>query len=228
MKKLLIVMLLMSLILLVIGCGGGPPQTSSFQIEHLYWYGDNIDPGYWTRETVVPPTTIFTSALNFIIKYSGNISYQDIDRIVFTSVDTGIWWRFYPEARHFDTSNQISFLWCYYTDSPHTIPIGEYRAEVFLKGGSTSTSVTATFSAPGSTTTNNIRYLYSENYSFSPPFDYDTLLKRAENISVDKTETGITVNFTSDDPRVYDGFLWFFDTGGNYVGSSIPGDGNNH
>lgn len=218
MRKLLTSALLVLLVFLVIGCGGSSGNPPSFEITHLYWYGESLHPSYTATFGSPDP---FTAALNFDIKYSGDISYSDIEKIIYTSLNTGIHWTLIPETGHVDNSLKIIHLIrCYLSDKLHVIPTGDFRVDVYLKGNSTPKSISKTFGIPGDLSPNGKNYLYSESYAGPYPSDYGPLLKWAQVSSLSKLGTEIKIDFTVNDNNVNDGWLWFYDSNKKYIGNT--------
>jgi hypothetical protein len=102
----------------------------------------------------------------------------------------------------------------------HCIPIGTYNFEVKLTNGYSAVT-SFTVPAPGSTTTQSITHVYTEDLSFSFPLNYTPMLKRAI-ISSGGVYNGntITVNFSSADNLLYSGRLLLYSAAGDMLGIS--------
>ena len=144
------------------------------------------------------------------------MSLSEIDYArVYTPLDT--YWSI--EDHNFDRDEKLfSSLLCYSGVSPHFLPIGKYEVEIKLKGGY-SASYKQTFPAPGSTSTEGNTHVYTEDYVGGPPPTYTPMVKRA-TITGSSIGANVDIDFNVNDGNVYSGWVWFYGSERNYVGSS--------
>jgi hypothetical protein len=72
------------------------------------------------------------------------------------------------------------------------------------------------FFYPGQDTDSGYDDLFSEDFLGTHPADEDMLF-RATGLSGTNNGTTISVDFQVNDPRVYNGYLWFYDSAGEYI-----------
>ena len=218
MKK--IILLSFFCFFLFISCNlasSGDSPNKEIEISQIYWIYENVDYSYWSDG--------FTDATCFAvfgIKYSGdNISYSDIEYAEY-SFDNSKYWSFRLTEENIDSENKrinASDVMHYDGDSPangNVFYIGSMTFEVKLKNGHVAT-YDFTVPAPGSTSTDGNRYVYTEDYTGTVYSNYTPMIKRANILSQSKS-TNISINFNTSDSLFYSGYVWFYDSSETYIG----------
>lgn len=67
------------------------------------------------------------------------------------------------------------------------------------------------------TITNSKEIVYTENFTDTVTEVHTPIIKRAINVSGSKAES-ISVSFDLNDPLLFNGYIWFYDIEGSYVG----------
>lgn len=197
------------------GGGGGGDSGLKINITNVGWIIENIDESFWSSS---PGTTCF---YDWFVRYEGdNISQSDIQSArIYPLINSNYYWNLIPDPYFFDGTNKIIGGWArwYWGSENHVAPIGNFRVEIILTNGYT-TTYNVSFPAPGSTSTNGFNYVYTENIP-SPGAVYTPMIHRATIVSYSKT-TGINIVFNVNDPLVYSGYVSFHDSDGDWVGST--------
>ncbi len=221
MKKIniLISIVLLSFILFFITCDPIIEYNDkSITITGLGWYIENIDSTFWTG-TPLSAHCFY----DFFIQYDGNISLGDIEYARVYVVSDNYYWTIPLTPEYFNSQDKVIGGWYRFYDGTNgnILPIGDLRAVVKIKKGKTSSFV-KTIPAPGSSTTNGKQYVYTpEDYStgsssYTPMIRRATIGIRTINIMTQAME----INFTVNDNLVYSGYVFLYDTNGDYVGYS--------
>jgi hypothetical protein len=203
---------------LVAGCGRSSSSAlpgPSLTITSLGWAEESIDPSYWTT---APPNGQ-TAFYDFWIHYSGDIAYSDI-QYARVYLPGGSYWNIATRPQLFDGTKRVIGGWNrWYSTQTNFLPIGSLQVEVKLTDG-TDAQFTAFIPAPGSTTAGTYTTMHSED-AISPPPWSAPMLPRA-TLGPTQTLTAATqtlsVTFSAVDPNVHDGYVWFFDASGAFVG----------
>jgi hypothetical protein len=219
-RSILIGIIPIAATLLLAGCP--EPDTRSIEITGVGWICENIDQSYW----VSPPSPTRTQFMNFQIYYSGSdIEASDIETAIFRCQGVSGYWSFNLDPSNVDTTAKIIGVGGdrFYSSSLSTngsvCPIGPTTFEVTLKNGSVSNFV-LTVPPPNSDTWTTQTCVYNEDYTGSILSGYVPMLERAAVSSRNKTGTTATIQFTANDPTLFSGYVWFYDSSGNYVGRS--------
>jgi hypothetical protein len=203
---------------LAAACGGSAaaPPAPTVTITSLGWIEENIDPSFWSS----PPGSGQTAFYDFWIHYSGNIAFTDIQsaRVYLPS---GSYWTLSKDQQFFDAANRTIGGYGRWFDNTQldVLPIGFLVVEVKLVNG-TSSTYAATIPAPGSLTAAPYTIMNSEDVT-PPPGTSAPMVRRASagaTNTVDLAAQAITITFSVTDPKVHDGFVWFFDAANNYLG----------
>lgn len=205
--------------LLLFGCGGSsgsPPPLPSVTITGLGWLEENIDLSFWQA----PPPGGETAFYDFWIHYAGNITFADV-QYARVYLPNGHYWTISRDSTFFDATNQRIGgygLW-YDSANPGLLPIGPLQVEVKLNDGVDAT-YTATIPAPASTTAGSYTTMHTEDI-LTPPPNSAPMVARA-TVGPTNTLTSatgvISITFSVNDPKVYDGFVWFYDANKAYLG----------
>jgi hypothetical protein len=182
---------------------------------------ENIDKSYWqykphvTAFFYVECTIVDPDGIDDIIEVKMDGPYDD----VWTLKDNG------AGINMFDDNGQMWHR--FYTGVLNRIPIGEYVIMAKDTSGN-EVSTAFTFGEPGSTT--GTGFVYSDEYDESK-VDGKKMIERVVINNVIKAEDTITVEFTIDDERVFNGRICFYDAGKNEMTRSgyiknIVNDGN--
>jgi hypothetical protein len=214
----LLTLLLAAALPIVAGCGrssSSAPPGPSIAITGLGWYEESIDPSFWTT---APPNGQ-TAYYDFWIRYSGDIAYSDI-QYARVYLPNGTYWNIASRPQLFDATNRRIGGWGrWYSTQTNVLPIGTLQVEVKLTDGSDA-QYTAYIPAPGSTTAGTYTSMHSEDATSPPPMSAPMLSRAtlgATQTLTASTQT-LSVTFSVVDPNVHDGYVWFFDASGAYVG----------
>ena len=125
-----------------------------------------------------------------------------------------------PLAADFVTGTYIGGFYRCYDNTIHTLPIGTLRAEVRLKNGPVS-SFEKIIPAPGSTGADGYSSIYTEDRTLPPNNSISMIFRPGvTSYSIDYGMENLSITFTTNDARVYNGWVWFFDSSSNWVGTS--------
>ena len=205
---------LMLIIVLLVFAGCPIPMAQSAAITDVGWYIDNIDQSFWLT---TPPST--HALIYFSIYCSGDVSASDISSVKVTGPDSAVW-TLGPSSLTINAQYHEVIL-SYLMESGHadTMPIGIYVFELTYTDGS-KTSYNQLIPAPDSTSTNGYTKVYTQELAPSPPADGTETVRRATLGAHSNSGGTLTINFTVDDSKVYNGYVWLFDSANNYVGST--------
>ncbi len=198
------------------GSGGSSPSSPSVTITGLGWLEENIDLSFWQT----PPPGGYTAFYDFWIHYTGNITFADV-QYARVYLPNGHYWTISRDSTFFDTTNQRigGYGHWYESANPGVLPIGPLQVEVKLNDGVDAT-YTANIPAPGSTTAGSYTAMHTEDV-LTPPLNSAPMVERATIGSTNTltAATGvISITFSVNDPKVYDGFVWFYDAANAYLG----------
>lgn len=203
---------------LLLGCGGSGDAPKTVSITGVGWYEENIDPSFWAAS---PPSG--HAYYDFMIHYAGDITFADLEYARVYLPD-GRYWLISANSNLFDATNRVIGGWGRWRDDIQVdaLPIGPLQVEVKLTNGAVATH-TRTVPAPGSTTAGSFTTMHTEDL-LSPPITSAPMVERASvgPTNTLTTATGtISLTFSVSDPKVYDGFVWFYDAAGAYLGAFI-------
>jgi hypothetical protein len=206
-------------------CSSSSGQDNNPEIERVFWYMENIDQSYWRtfRDQ--------SAYINFSIHFKqSNITASDIKSIVVTA-PTGRKWinddaayieaNFDPQIPKYTGMRRLYST--YHSSNASVLPIGNYKFNVTYTSGEVATFALLV-PEPGSTGTDTVSYTYTEDYVYAsnPPDGYSELPLRAtiNSTLLDTTTSQLSVDFSVNDPKVYNGYIWLYDASGNYIGLS--------
>ena len=210
--------LLAAMVGLALACHGSDEAGPTVTVTGVGWVEENIDPSFW----ISPPPNDNTAFFDFWIHYEGDIAYDDLQYARVYLPDGG-YWDLAPTVDFLDTTKKVIGGWrrWWWDPTPDMLPIGPMRAEVKLRNGANSSAV-FNIPAPGSSTSGTYTLMYTEDAT-SPPLASAPMVRRATpgamNTVTTATQT-ITITFSVDDTKVYDGWVWFYDLSKTYLGVS--------
>lgn len=191
--------------------GGGDPE---YAITSIDYYFQNHDPDYLSSSDA-------TCALSVYTYFDGNLTASDIKMVTLTSPSGGYW--LYDddagnfETNRFDSANScIESYLCYRSADPHRMPTGTYTVTIELNSGKKQ-SKTFMVSGPDEISGG---YLYTEDYTGTPVSDDVAAIERAETLSAAWSGNTLTIDLDISDARATNGYLWFYDSNGDYIGRS--------
>jgi hypothetical protein len=208
-------------------CSQSPVASVSGELEDTVgWYIGNLPENYWLSDP--RPSAVIDLFVTF---KDSSINATDIDKVEITnSLSPTRSWNYTADriADYFFTSpstgkKRLSFpgLW---TDNlsanGSVIYLGTYTVEVTLKNGKRGTASLVT-PAPSALNANGYSYAYSsEDYVGTPPSNYVALPKRAtiQSASLNSAGDALALNFSVNDDKVYNGWVLFFNSNGDYLG----------
>jgi hypothetical protein len=192
------------------GCGSPKTAHAAF----VGWTIDSIDPAYYTVASDVTCTYYLS------LRWEGDAGLSDIEYARVYVPDHNRHWSFNLDEEHFDATKKRVFGSFIFSENHNAVPIGDMQAAIKVKDGDIST-LERTMSAPASTSTMGYTFAYSENGSALNP-TYVQAIKRPTVTahSIDYLAAQLSVTFTVNDSRAYDGYLWLYDAANTYVGVS--------
>jgi hypothetical protein len=203
---------------LALACHGSDAAGPTVTVKGVGWYEENIDPSF----LISPPPNNGTAFFDFWVFYDGDIAFDDL-QYARVYLPDGSYWNLAPTADFLDTTKKAIGGWrrWWWVTTPGMLPIGPMRAEVKLRNGADS-SAGFNIPAPGSSTSGTYTTMHTEDAT-SPPLDSAPMVRRATpgatNTVTAATQT-ITITFSVSDTKVYDGWVWFYDTSKTYLGVS--------
>jgi hypothetical protein len=204
--------------LLAVSCDTG---EHDFAIAAVSFTMDNKPEDYWASASSAP-----ILAYHFELLYRGDIAATDIEFArVYLPGTTSQWWTIDP-LDYFDpvgkTIGDMSTSH-YSDDNVRELPIGELVAEVALTDGTVS-RYAFTMGQPGATTTGGYAYAYAADDGLSPTYPSLSVpaLRRAAvtGLATDTDDGTITVGFTVNGPNANNGYVWLYDSAGDFMGAS--------
>ena len=206
-KRILMVLLLSGAFA---GCGSPVAANAAF----VGWYIDSIDPAYHTVASDV------TCSYFLSLRWEGDAGLSDLEYARVYLPDHDRFWSFTLDQAHFDSAKKKVFGYFTFNENHNAVPIGDMQAAIKVRGGDVST-LARTMTAPASTSTMGYAYAYSENGSaldatYVPTIKRPTVTAHALDIGAQQ----MSVTFAVNDSRIYNGFLWLYDSADTYVGYS--------
>ena len=197
---------------LVAGSGCDSPKTA--HAAFVGWYVNSIDP---TNNTVASDVTC-----NYYLslRWDGDAGLSDIEYARVYLPDHNHYWSFKLDEEHFEAEKKRVSGYFMFNENHNAVPIGDMQAAIKVKNGDVST-LDRTMTSPASTSTMGYAYAYSENGS-ALDSTYVPALKRpiVTAHSIDYQALQLSLTFTVNDSRVYDGYLWLYDAADTYIGYS--------
>jgi len=188
------------------------PQSKSIQIDkEIGWIFSNC------------PSDIHNGplTLDITLHYSG-ASLQPNEISYFKVTGSVLTWNLPITSSNLIDSLGIiyqSFFASSLSSNATVLPIGSYTFELKLANGF-DVSQTVTFPAPGSLSTNGYTYMYTEDYSGGIPSTFTKTIRRPMINALTKVNDTIAITFTMNDSLFYNGYIWLYNSSGNYIGGS--------
>lgn len=219
--------ILLGLVGVLAGCAN-PASSSSVShvsIQSVDWVIENIDKDFWTT-----PESDSRLYYDFWITYQGTLNLSDIRQVRMELPDrSGSYWTLYPSQG----SSPAEFVqsassyvggygrW-YLTDYLGTLPLGTLTAVIEYNDG-TLVKKTWTSHEPGSLAVPTHAYVTNEDSDETPDGSTSVkALKRPTVTAASRTSNSVTLNLTLADDRTCNGYLYFYDDDGAYLGRSTP------
>lgn len=174
------------------------------------WATSNYDPSFWTKTGGTAPATGFRCFQVFIDDPDVR---QDIVEIT-VSDPLGQSWSL--EDDYDSESGYWGGYFYYSSSSPDRIELGTYEV---LARDSAGHEISSTFAVNRPGEVSGTGFLFSPDYG-GIKTGGDPMLARAFDLSGSKTAGDLTVSFKVNDSRVYNGWVWFYDAAGGYIGYS--------
>ena len=189
---------------------GNEPPTC----EITGWCVENIDESFWTKWGYTGGATAY---FDIWVEASDPDGIDDITYVKVTNPEGTYWVLRDSETGkdHYDPEGGFFGGWrrYYSADHPHRVLLGQYTALVRDSKGNEATD-TLSFNEPGSLSGSG--FLYSEDYTGSTSGG-KKMLQRAVITNAIKDISDITIEFTVNDTRVYNGWVWFYDVSTEYI-----------
>ncbi len=188
----------------------GVPLT----VEITGWVIENIDKSFWTKWGYTGDWG--TAFFDIWVVANDPDGIDDITYVEVSNPVEGEYWVLRDSSIDlYDAEGGFFGGWCRYFGAsyPHAFYLGQYTALVRDSDGNEATD-TLFFSKPGATSGNG--FVYSEDYTGLTTGGIE-MIKRATIISKTKEANDITIEFQVDDSRVFNGFVWFYDSSAEYI-----------
>lgn len=182
--------------------------------DGTYWGIENADPTFRGNQGGSTPTAFAFLA----ILVSDADGQGDIVLIRVSGPDGSPVWTLKDAGAgvdHYNESGEYWGGWGYYSaSSPHTLPLGTYS--VYIKD-SVDHEVNSSFRVgrPGGRLGYET-FLFTEDYTGSTT-DGEPMLPRPAAVTGTTGGESLTITFEATSTDVFNGFVWFFDSAGNYI-----------
>jgi len=189
-----------------------PPEISG-----IWWATENIDETYWTKDGGSSPGA--TAFRYFAVELDEPNGPDDIVLITVTDPD-GYTWTLKDVDAGIDQYVENGEYWggwrrYYSIANPHKVCLGTYSVYVKDSAGHEASGL-VDFYYPGEDTDTGYDDIFSEDFGAGHPVGEDMLL-RATGLVGSNNGTTVSVQFQVDDPRVNNGYIWFYDSAAEYI-----------
>jgi hypothetical protein len=188
------------------------PKTVNATISGVSWATYNVDNSYWSSA----PSNNQHLFYRFWIEFSGTLTASDISSAGIYPANKGYHWSFTPSSDFDSASNSLISGYYYDGDNSDALPLGTMEMRVVLADGKTLTQTIVT-TPPGTSTVNASTVIRSEDVLATIGV---AALSRPTALSETTSGSNLTLHFTLSDSRIHNGYIWFYDNSGNYVGRS--------
>lgn len=201
----------------ILGLGKPEDNDATVEISAVGWVIETIHPSYWESSDSSTPTCF----IRLWIYCDGSFQDADVEGVRVVLPNGATWWSLDEDFN--ETDGCFGDGERHYWSSNHdALPIGTMTAEVRLTNGATDTFL---FEAtrPGSRSTDGFSYVYNQDATENPNSNaYIAALAypSINNATHDGTNGTLSINFTVNDAREVNGYVWFYDSSNNYVGVS--------
>lgn len=175
------------------------------------WYVEAINPAYWNT---LPNHEMY---ITMGVVYSENYKLSDFSKITITNPNEDKWSSPIDED-HLDTTNKTIIIYrCYSNDTPYSIRLGDWTVAIEMSDGTVSKK-TITVNEPSTTIAPTTQYVSSQD-TFSDNEVYT--IAQANYFSATKNASNeITIKFTAADSRINNAYIWFYNSAGDYLGTT--------
>lgn len=205
---------LMIMLIVVFLAGCTPSNKTDVSLSMVYYVLRNTPSDWWNPSSTIKPALTY----DFTLVFEGNLSASDIVSARVYLPNLTSYWTLDPSNFNGST-NRLRQSGFYWGNHIHELPIGNLRAEVELSNG-TELEYVFTMGIPGHKTNNGMSYVYSADDGILPTYPGVSVaaLRRPtiSNHSISNSEINIT--FTVNDENVNNGWIYFYDAAGNYIG----------
>jgi hypothetical protein len=183
-----------------------PPTFSN----NIGWAASNVDLSYGGKWGDTQPATAFRLFQVLIDDPDGREDIVEIDVID----PEGRTW--YIEDHYLEAYSYWGGWWYYVDSRPNRVELGIYEVVARDSAGHEITS-SVSFNSPGSL--GGSGFLYSEDYTGSTVGGVE-MLNRASNLSGTKGASDLSISFSVNDSRVFNGWIWFYDGSADFITNS--------
>jgi len=171
----------------------------------------------WYASTVTPKSSL---VYDFNLGFTGTVVAGDVKYVrVYFPGTKATWW-------DFDITKDLNLTtgWVatheFYSGKGFELPIGDLTAEMALNSGQV-VSFPFTMGVPGSRSATSTYVFNQDDESVAAyPSVSSPAIRRATVSSMSANSSSVVVGFTIHGLHVNNGFIWFFDAGGAFVGGS--------
>ena len=206
-------------LMLFASCSDKESSKKSAQMTSAGWVLENIDPTWWS--SAQNHSAYFNIEVTF---EDESLTVSDFESITFYSPDDKSW-SFEGDdlAAYFDEDSSRFGLWerCWSSQwsDGDSILLGDYTVVAILTNGEES-SKNLYIPAPGKTSAGTSNTAYTEDYIGSISTNLTPLPQRAGSVSASYDGIDFSVNFSINDSMIYNGYFWFYNATGDFIGGS--------
>ena len=194
--------------------GGEHNEPPVFDENGISWVVQNHHPSYWTKNGY---EANYSSSIRVAISVDDKNGINDLSYVGFTNPENTEWVfkdSYYGINDYDAEKGYFGNLRCYKSSSPDKVMLGNYKASVI---DTANNSVSKDFTVWGPNEDASHDFVYSEDYSGNTAGGIPNL-KRAEYSNHTLGIDTISVDFSVNDSRVYNGYFWLYDNSQDYVG----------
>ena len=204
---------LVCICMIPIACSSPTAPTKSIQITTVSWFYENNPPDRNNGHL----------NMGITVYYSGSsIQTNDLCSLVITT--PSLHWKLLAGSNGVtvnDSSQSISVILYSnaLSNNASVLPIDSFFFNTTLNNGA-STSKAISIFAPGMTSANGNKFTYSQDYSGSVPVTFVQTIRRPTVDSCYLSNNSILIKFKINDSLFYNGFVWFYNSSGTYIGGT--------
>ena len=187
----------------------GPGKT--VEITDVGWRFENTDRAFYD------PQSNYSARAYFSIIVNDDIVEEDVESMVISA--NGITWTYESDEIDIGTDNDFDVILVHGSAGGDTIPLTGWEFTVTLTNGESAT-VTRDYAPPNASTPNQAT-AYTEDYTGSTS-GMVSMLARGTISSATFDGTDLVVEFSVNDSRVANAWLWAYTASGKYIGSTSP------
>ena len=156
-----------------------------------------------------------TASITHYVYLENEDEHSDVAKIIIINpLETGWQWEGYDLDEKWNSEDSCFVLGCCSTDNhPHSIPLGTYTAIIYQTCAG---EAEYNFTVYGRGNPDMISGSVYSSYQDDTP----RILRIPTSCSASLTGNDLDISFTTNDEIITDAYLWFYDSGGSYLGRS--------